>query len=140
MIPYSAWFGRVETMSLGIASLLSLWILPALALLYCVVKEPEKAGEVTGITLGIVAYPASLGLYGLFYNGNPLGFVGLFLCFLHSSIPGLIATAAGIDPAKESFGFDVAAMVTISAATWGFIYGLIGMTIDSIISAAPKHA
>jgi len=112
---------------------LLLWLVPFFVLAFSLRKLPRHAGLLTGISLGTIVSPASLGLYSLYYSGNILGFLGLFLSFLHDSVTYAITTWAGIIPERTVVeGVYQLIFFTVSAIIWSIVYGTIGKVIDAL--------
>ncbi len=113
--------------------LLALWFVPIIVLIWSMRKWPRRVGMLTGISFGLIVSPASFGLYGLYYAGSIVGFLGLASLFIHDSLPYYIATTTGLIPdhtvVEGIFHFY---MLVISALVWSIIYGSLGVLIDAL--------
>ena len=112
-------------------ALLALWAIPILVLGLSFRKLPHHAFLLSGISLGTIVSPASLGLYSLYYSGNVLGFLGLFLCFIHDSLTYAVALWCAFIPDRTVIeGVYRLKFLAISAVIWSIVYGTIGTAID----------
>jgi len=115
-------------------ALLALWLLPIATFALARLWAPDKLWRLTGVSLGLIASPASIGMYGLYYVGPVpaiLGILGLLLWQLHDA-PGLyLAAAFGLrQPAAIARGVELAYIETINGLAWAAFYGLVGWLID----------
>ena len=114
--------------------LLLLAIVPIAAYRFASRRYPAHLFLVTGLALGSVIAPFSLGLYGVYfipYVGLLPGMLGLLLVMIHSA-PGFhLARLLGIvSPAEIIAGNGEPLFVLLNALIWAFVYGSLGALID----------
>lgn len=118
--------------------LLSLIFVPIVTFLIARKKNPKRLFFYTGLSIGLVAAPFCMGIYGLYY----LHFVskitavfyvamaGFVLMVVHWYPAGLIMRAIPIDNLRESFAMFYILQSCINAFVWMSFYGFIGKFID----------
>jgi hypothetical protein len=97
-------------------------------------RHPQRVFLLTGLALGAVIAPLSLGLYATYfipYIGFLPGMIGLLLVMIHSA-PGFhLARLLGIvSPAEIIAGGGDFWFVLLNAIVWAFVYGCLGWAID----------
>jgi hypothetical protein len=116
--------------------LLLLWAVPVTAALLTRRYAPSRVWRNTGIALGLVVSPASLGLYALFFVGPVLGLLGLVGLPLHlfHGWPGYeLAVKLGMVPSRTVVeGWSHVPIELLNAIVWAGIYGLAGVLIDRV--------
>ena len=113
---------------------LSLWLLPILAFLWARVRFPARVGLITGVCLGAIISPASVGLYSLFYTNAflaLLGMVGLMLSLFHGEPGYELAIRLGVvPPATVIQGSDALWVALLNGIVWSGVYGTAGSLLD----------
>lgn len=117
-----------------LALLLLLAIVPIGGYYYAKVKDPKRKGLITGIALGSIVSPFSMGLYATFYIpliGLVPGMISLVSSLFHGT-PGYdIAIWLGLHKDRTVVHFpDNISIEVINGILWGIIYGIIGFSID----------
>ncbi len=113
--------------------LLMLWLVPIAAAMLARRVDPPHVWRDTGIALGLVVSPASLGLYSLYFVGPiaaVFGIVGLVLVLIHGA-PGysLATTMRLVTPGISENAIDLWPEI-FNAAIWSVGYGAIGWLAD----------
>jgi len=94
---------------------------------------PEYLATITGIALGLVISPVSMGLYATYFLG-PLGIVtgmiGLVSAVFHGTPGYYIARTFGLVPPGVVEGIGHFYVGAINALVWAVIYGALGRVID----------
>jgi hypothetical protein len=97
-------------------------------------RFPSRVFLVSGIAVGSIIAPVSLGLYATFfipYVGLVPGMVGLFLTLLHSAPGFQAARVLGlVSPAEIIAGTGDLYFAALNAVIWGIAYGSLGGVID----------
>ena len=113
-----------------------LWLLPVVVYLAVRRLAPARTWQATGIALGLIAAPASLGLYSLYYV-HPLvallGIPGLLLGMFHAS-PGynLGIMLDLVEPGTVVRGATYLHITALNAIVWSLVYGAVGYSIDQL--------
>src|SRR5438105_3625020 len=114
--------------------LLLLWAVPLGAALLTRSYAPSRLWRNTGLALGLVVSPATLGLYALFLVGPVLGILGLVGLPLHllHGWPGYeLAVKLGMVPSRTVIeGWSHVPIELLNAIIWAGIYGASGALID----------
>jgi hypothetical protein len=116
--------------------LLPLAVVPIVAYRFARLRNPARLFLVTGLALGAVVAPFSLGLYATYfipYVGLVPGMLGLLLVMIHSA-PGFhLARLLGIvSPAEIIAGSGEPFFLLINALVWSLAYGSLGALIDRL--------
>ena len=121
--------------------LLLLGLIPVAAYRYAKRRHPNHLFLISGVALGSIASPFSLGLYATFfipYVGLVPGMLGLFASMFHG-VPGFkVATELGIIPLGVVEGSSEVYLALIDGAIWATVYGCVGWVIDAIRMARAK--
>lgn len=122
--------------------LLILAAVPILAFRYARRRHPNRTFLISGLALGVVISPLSLGLYATFfipYVGLVPGMLGLMSTMFHSAPGYSLAITLGVIPSHQVVGgvghFYLAA---IDAVFWAVVYGSLGWAIDWVRSKGRK--
>ena len=116
--------------------LLLLVLIPIAAHAWAKKHAPLRRGVITGIGIGLVASPVSLGLYATYFLsplGIVTGMVGLALVLWHASPGYYISTIIGL--AAERTVVEGSSRVIVEVANgifWGSVYGALGYGIDDL--------
>ena len=115
-------------------SLLLLALVPISGYFYAKANKPERKGLITGIALGSIISPFSMGLYATFYIpiiGLVPGLIGLVSSLFHGSLGYNIAIWLGLHKDRTVVDFpDNISIEVINGIVWAFIYGLLGFGVD----------
>jgi hypothetical protein len=116
--------------------LLLLALVPIVAYRFTRRRDPAHLLLVSGLALGAVIAPFSIGLYATFfipYVGLAPGMLGLLLVTIHSA-PGFhLARLLGIvSPAEIIAGNCNLCFVLLNAAIWALVYGSLGALVDRL--------
>jgi hypothetical protein len=110
--------------------LLLLWAVPVCAAVLTRRHAPSRVWRNTGVALGVVVSPATLGLYALFFVGPVLGLVGLIGLPLHllHGWPGYeLAIRLNFIPSHTVIeGWMHAPVELLNAIIWAGVYGVGG--------------
>lgn len=97
---------------------------------------PMHTWATTGVSLGAVISPLSMGLYATFFAspwGLVTGLLGLVSVMLHGAVGynvaiylGFVQSHTVVSELQQHFYIE-----TINAIAWGVVYGLLGWGIDS---------
>lgn len=113
--------------------LLLLAAVPIIAYRIARTQHPSCTFLLTGIALGLVISPLSLGLYATFfipYIGLVPGMIGLALTMFHGS-PGFhLAQSLGIIPLGVVEGIGHFYIEVINGLIWAVAYGCLGWIAD----------
>lgn len=122
--------------------LLLLAIVPLLAFRYARRHHPDRVFLISGIALGLVISPLSLGLYATFfipYVGLVPGILGLMSSMFHGAPGYTLAVTLGIIPSRQVVsGVGHIYLTAIDAAVWAVVYGGLGWLIDRVRSKSGK--
>jgi len=90
--------------------------------------------SLTGISIGVIIYPLSFGLYSLFfipYIGFAPGILGLILTMIHSTPGFYLATSLELIPIGLTTEVTQHIVIAIfNGIVWSIFYGFIGFLID----------
>jgi hypothetical protein len=136
------------------ALLLSLWLFPLAVFVVGRRRAPAHIWCATGVSFGLIASPASMGLYGLYWIAGLLaawigraamgiafiGIGGVMLAMFHGA-PGFhLATALGLrDASTVVHGVEQIYIEAINAVVWSLVYGTAGFALDLIMSRRRSH-
>ena len=116
-----------------IALLAALVVVPVAAWLYARRLAPHFSATMTGVALGLVVSPVSMGLYATYFLG-PLGIVtgmvGLASVMFHGAPGFYIARSLGLLPPGLVEGFGHLYVEIANAFVWAAAYGALGWLID----------
>ena len=117
--------------------LLSLLILiPVIAYLVARRRFSEYTFCITGTLFGAVVSPWAFGLYSFYFLspwGVVLGFLGLALGLVHGEPGFKLAVELELIPRGVVSGVTSRVIIeSINSIVWAFIYGLIGLGIDTL--------
>ncbi len=117
-----------------VAGLSFLLLLPLVVYQIAKRVHPSRTWAATGLSLGLIISPASLGLYTLYfvsYLGFLPGMVGLLSSFVHG-IPGFeIATVLRLRNVDTIVNDQEGVIIEIiNGLFWGVVYGTLGYLID----------
>ena len=119
--------------------LIGLVLVPVAASIWARKSRPQYTATATGVGLGLVISPLSLGLYATYFTG-PLGIVtgmvGLISLMFHGGPGYHIAIALGIVP--TGMVVEGAAHLYVEVANalfWAPLYGALGWVIDRLRKA-----
>ncbi len=120
-----------------------LWVVPVFTYRYARRNSSSHVWCATGIAVGAVASPASLGTYSLYWLavligpvGLPLawlGILGLLLALLHGAPGFYLATALGLRDGGVVHGIEYLYIDVLNAVTWAVAYGVMGWALDTVI-------
>lgn len=115
--------------------LVALALVPMAAWFFARRFMPQFSATATGVCLGIVVSPLSMGLYATYFLG-PLGIVtgmiGLVSGTFHGA-PGFhIVRSLGLVPAGVIEGVGHLYVETANAIVWAVVYGALGWVIDRV--------
>jgi len=114
---------------------LALWLVPLFAALASRRLAPSHVWRNTGVGLGLVVAPASLGLYGLYYVGPVaavFGMLGLVLELFHGPPGYNLAIALGLIPSHTVIaGAARIPVELLNAFVWSLVYGALGWFTDA---------
>jgi len=114
---------------------LGLWSVPVVVHWWARRRRPPKCWRLTGLALGLVVAPASLGLYALYYLSPwtaPLGIVGLLLVGFHGWPGNDLAIKVGLVEARTVVqGVEHLYIALLNAPIWSILYGVVGWAIDA---------
>ncbi len=117
-----------------LVALFALILVPLVAYRIARQKQPTYLWSVTGLTFGLVAYPASFELYTMafvHFVGFVPGMIGLQLTLLHDAPRFDIPTILGLrESGKVVRGNEHLVIGMINGLVWGVVYGVIGFGID----------
>jgi len=118
-----------------IVLLVALVLVPTAAWLYARRFMPQYSATATGVGLGLIVSPLSMGLYATYFLG-PLGIVtgmiGLLSGMFHGA-PGFhITRSLGLVPSGVIEGVAHLYVETANALVWAVIYGALGWMIDRV--------
>src|SRR5689334_5042626 len=132
-------------------ALLLLWLVPVAAFTVARRVAPLHVWCATGVGLGVIASPASLGLYSLYWFGGLLapwvgycaartlayaGIGGLVLWLFHAA-PGFhAATVLGLGNASTIVSVEYVYVEMLNAAVWALVYGTAGFLLDRVLRRA----
>jgi hypothetical protein len=114
---------------------LALVLVPIAAWLYARRVMPQYSATATGVGLGLIVSPLSMGLYATYFLG-PLGIVtgmiGLLSGMFHGA-PGFhVIRYLGLVPAGVIEGVGHLYIQTVNALVWAVVYGALGWVIDRV--------
>jgi hypothetical protein len=115
--------------------LLFLAIVPVVAYRYARRRHPNHLFLISGVALGSIIEPFSLGLYATYfipYIGLVPGMLGLFAAMFHGTPGHKAALYLGIIPPQVVEGISHLYLAAVNAAIWGAVYGCVGWVIDRI--------
>lgn len=114
--------------------LLLLAVVPILAFRLARSRFPSRAFLISGLALGLVISPLSLGLYASFfipYVGFVPGIFGLMSTMFHSTPGYNLAIAFGIVPSHQVVeGVGRLYLAAIDGVVWAVVYGGLGWVVD----------
>jgi hypothetical protein len=113
--------------------LLSLAIVPVVAFLYARRHHPRHQYLISGVALGSIVSPFSLGLYATFfipYVGLVPGMLGFAASMFHGTPGHMVALHLGIIPPHVVEGASQIYLAAIDAIIWGTVYGCFWWLID----------
>jgi hypothetical protein len=118
-----------------IVLLVALVLVPIAAWLYARRFMPQYSATATGVGLGLIVSPLSLGLYATYFL-SPLGIVtgmiGLLSVLFHGA-PGFhITRFLGLVPGGVIEGVGHLYVETANALVWAVVYGAFGWVIDRV--------
>lgn len=100
---------------------------------------PRHVWLVTGVAIGAIISPLSLGLYSTFFLGPlglPTGMLGLVSTLFHGA-PGFhVAQWLGLVPYEVVTGLSHVYVELLNGVIWGTLYGLLGFLIDRLLLRA----
>jgi hypothetical protein len=115
-------------------SLLLLALVPIGGYFYAKTKKPDRKFFITGIALGSIISPLSMGIYAIYYIpiiGLVPGLIGLLSSLFHGPVGYNLAIWIGLHKDRTVITFPTNVMIeVINGVFWGLIYGLIGYGID----------
>ena len=115
---------------------LLLWLVPVAAVLASRRYACASVWRNTGIALGLVVSPGSLGLYALYFLGPVaaiLGMLGLLLNMLHGAPGYALSVAMGLIPSHTPVeGSMHIPIEVLNALIWAVVYGALGRFIDAL--------
>jgi hypothetical protein len=126
-------------------ALLSLWMVPLAVFPIARRRTASLRWCATGIALGLVAMPASTGLYSLYWFAGLLapylgwltwgiaylGIGGLALSLMHGAPGYYLATEVGlVEPATAVRGWQHLHIALVCALVWAPVYGAAGLALD----------
>lgn len=118
-----------------IVLLAALLVVPAAAWFYARRFVPEYLATISGISLGLVISPVSMGLYATYFLGPAgivTGMIGLVSGMFHSA-PGFhIVRFLGLVPPGIIEGVGHLYVETANALVWAVVYGVLGWVIDHV--------
>ena len=124
--------------------LLLLVVVPIIAFRYARRRYPNRVFLISGLALGSVISPFSLGLYATFfipYVGLVPGILGLMSTMFHSAPGYNLAIALGIIPSHQVVGgVGHLYLAAIDAVFWATVYGGLGWLIDWARAKSRKEA
>jgi hypothetical protein len=135
--------GKTRTLerTVTVFLLIALVFVPITAWLVARRYMPQFSATATGVGLGLVVSPVSLGLYWTYFLGpssilGPVGFVtgmiGLASAMFHGP-PGFhIARSLGLIPPGVVEGVGHVYVEMANALVWGAVYGALGWVIDRV--------
>jgi hypothetical protein len=119
---------------MALVALNCLWVVPIAAYQLARRKLPARVHSITGVFLGLVVAPASMGLYSLYFLSSftaPLGIVGLVLTMFHQPPGYHVAMWMGlIRPFTVVEGRQDLYIEVLNGAVWAPAYGALGALID----------
>jgi hypothetical protein len=117
-------------------SLLLLALIPIGGYIYAKRKKPDRKFFITGIALGSIISPLSMGIYAIYYIpiiGLVPGLIGLISSLFHGPVGYNIAIWIGLHKDRTVVTFPTNVIIeVINGVFWGFIYGLVGYGIDQL--------
>jgi len=118
-----------------IVLLVALILVPIAAWLYARRFMPKYSATATGVGLGLIVSPLSMGLYATYFL-SPLGIVtgmiGLLSLLFHGA-PGFhIIRFLGLVPAGVIEGVGHLYIQIVNALVWAVVYGALGWVIDRV--------
>ena len=124
----------IITVQIELLGRLVLWMLPLAAFVLTRWVASHWTGRATGVAFGLIASPATTGLYGLYFV-NPvvalIGLVGLPLALIHGTPGYELSIALGIVPQNTIVEGRLNLYVEVlNGVIWGFAYGLLGWFVD----------
>jgi len=115
---------------------------PVLAFRYARRRNPNQTFLISGLALGAVISPLSLGLYATFfipYVGFVPGILGLMSAMFHSAPGYNFAIALGVIPSHQIVrGIGHLYLAAIDAVLWAVVYGGLGGMINRVLSKSRK--
>ena len=121
---------------------LLLWLVPVAAALASRRYARASVWRNTGIALGLVVSPASLGLYALYFLGPVaaiLGMLGLLLNMLHGAPGYNLSVAMGLIPSHTPVEASMHIPIDVlNALIWAVVYGALGRFIDTLRARRPQ--
>jgi hypothetical protein len=126
----------------ALVALNCLWVVPIAAYRLARRKLPARVYSITGVFLGLVVAPASMGLYSLYFLSSftaPLGMVGLLVTLFHQPPGYHVAIWMGlIRPATVVEGRQDLYIDVLNGAVWALTYGALGALIDYLCNRKTK--
>jgi formate-dependent nitrite reductase membrane component NrfD len=124
--------------------LLLLWAVPVVVAVLTRRHAPSRLWRNSGVALGVVVSPATLGLYALYFVGPVLGLVGLIGLPLHllHAWPGYeLAIEFNFVPSHTVVeGWMHAPIELLNAIIWAGVYGVGGAAIDRVRALGGHNA
>jgi hypothetical protein len=118
-----------------IVLLVALVLVPIGAWLYARRFMPQYSATATGVGLGLIVSPVSMGLYATYFLG-PLGIVtgmiGLLSGMFHGAPGFRIIRSLGLVPAGVIEGVGHLYVELANALVWAVVYGALGWVIDRV--------
>ena len=118
-----------------IVLLVALALVPLAAWFYARRFMPQLSATATGVALGLVVSPVSMGLYATYFLGSfgiVTGMIGLVSGMFHSA-PGFhIVRFMGLVPPGIIEGVGHLYVGTANALVWAVFYGALGRIIDHV--------
>ena len=114
--------------------LLLLSLVPVAAYRYARRRHPSHVFLISGIALGAVVSPLSLGLYATFfvpYIGLVPGILGLWSSLFHGEPGFRLAHYLGIIPPGVVEGSSRLYLAAIDGVIWASVYGIGGWVVDA---------
>lgn len=111
-------------------------VVPWMSWRYTRIHAPRHVWLISGVALGLVISPLSLGLYATFFVspiGLPTGMLGLVSTLFHGP-PGYHAARwLGLLPENEVVSGLVSIYVEVlNGIFWALVYGFLGLVIDRV--------
>ncbi len=113
---------------------LTLWLIPMVTAIASKRGAPTHIWRNSGIALGLVVAPASLGLYELYFVGPllaPLSMLGFLMALIHGTPGYKLSIALGvIQPSTIVTGLAYVPVELLNAVVWSLVYGTLGALTD----------
>ena len=96
-------------------------------------RAPHHTWLATGVALGSIISPLSIGLYSTYFVGPlglPTGMLGLVSSLFHGAPGYKAALWLGYQPNPVVSGFDHVFIEFLNGTFWASVYGLFGFALD----------